>query len=135
MRKYLFIGFGGFLGASLRMMIKGADIFSSVGFPLATLLINLLGTFLLAFFLTLTLDFIKMDQDLKLSLSVGFFGSFTTFSTFSKEFSHLMFDENYYFATFYLLFSIIFGLLCAYAGLKIANYIVANLGQTERKEI
>jgi len=135
MRKYLFIGLGGFFGASFRVLIKGADIFTSVGFPLSTLFINLLGTFLLAFFLTLTLDFFVIDQDLRLSLSVGFFGSFTTFSTFSKELSHLIFDGSYYFAVFYLLSSIIFGLLCAYLGFKIANSIVKNLKQTKREEL
>ncbi|MDD4083735.1 MAG: CrcB family protein [Sphaerochaetaceae bacterium] len=135
MRKYLFIGLGGFFGASFRVMIKGADIFSNVGFPLSTLLINLSGTFLLAFFLTLTLKFFKIDEDLRLSLTVGFFGSFTTFSTFSKELSNLMLEGSYYFASFYLLSSIIFGLLLAFAGLRIASNIVDNLIQTEGEEI
>jgi len=135
MKKYLFIGLGGFFGASLRVMIKGADIFSNVDFPLSTLIINLIGTFLLAFFLTLTLKFFKMDNELRLSLSVGFFGSFTTFSTFCKELSNLMLNGNYYFAFLYLIFSIILGLFCAFAGFKLANNIVDNLIQTEGEEI
>jgi len=45
-----------------------------------------------------------------------------------------MLDGSYYFASFYLLSSIIFGLLLAYAGLRIASNIVDNL-ITEGEEI
>lgn len=74
------IGIGGFLGAVFRYQISrwGSNLKSS--FPYATLLVNLLGSFLLGLLVG-----VEANHNSKLMIGVGFLGAFTTFSTFQFE--------------------------------------------------
>lgn len=86
MRTYLYIAFGGALGASARFFIK--SVLSAQGtaqFPIGTLLVNLSGVLFALFFLTAVEEAVHMDPDRRLFISTGFLGSFTTFSAFCKE--------------------------------------------------
>jgi len=60
------------------------------GYPWATLLVNALGSFVLGFLVIWFLDKTHLSDLLRLLLTVGFLGSFTTFSTFSVETIRLM---------------------------------------------
>ena len=54
MRKYVFIGIGGVLGAIARFLIRGEHIYNyNEKIPLNTLIINITGCFMLAFVLTI----------------------------------------------------------------------------------
>ena len=53
-------------------------------FPLATLVINVLGSFVLSYVTTLALNG-RLSPDLRLAIGTGFCGAFTTFSTFELE--------------------------------------------------
>lgn len=114
------VGIGGFIGAIVRYSI-GKVIFIRSGFPLATLLINLLGCLFLAWFFTITAKRVKMDPNLKLAIGTGFTGAFTTFSTFSVETLNLLKNEQYGFALFYVLASIFGGIGLALLGAKLAS--------------
>ena len=83
MKKYLYIGIGGFLGANVRFFIKSIYNGNST-IPFATFMINIIGSFLLALILTLCIKILNRKEHIKLSVTVGFLGSFTTFSTFCK---------------------------------------------------
>jgi CrcB protein len=77
---------GGALGAMLRLAVKNISIGQYQGsFPLNTLIINISGSFVLAFFLTMTLEFFEFDADVRLGISTGFLGAYTTFSTLCRE--------------------------------------------------
>ncbi|MFY0628494.1 MAG: fluoride efflux transporter CrcB [Reichenbachiella sp.] len=82
-RLALFVGIGGFLGSISRFFIYQffIKIFPSIT-PLGTLVVNILGSFLLGILLHTTA---KMDRDMHLLLTSGFCGGFTTFSAFSLE--------------------------------------------------
>ncbi|MCX7921908.1 MAG: CrcB family protein [Clostridia bacterium] len=127
MRKYIFIGLGGFLGAVSRSAAKHLSLFdTNLRFPASTLIINLTGSFILAMFLTLILEKIfKLDEDLHLGISTGFLGAFTTFSTLCKEGFELINNGSPATAASYLLLSIVFGylsvLLGVFWGKKIAS--------------
>ena len=110
---------GGFFGAITRYSI-GEWIQTDNGIPLGTLLINLLGCFLLGWFLT----FFTLRKNIKtefiLFIGTGFIGSFTTFSTFSVE-TVLLFQNGLTgYGVLYILISIVFGLLLTFLGLKLA---------------
>jgi CrcB protein len=81
----LYIGAGGFIGAILRYLVsRFTSGFTSV-FPLGTLLVNVLGSFLLGFVLYSTLFGKNIPAEFRDFLAIGFIGGFTTMSTFAYE--------------------------------------------------
>ncbi|AEF95639.1 fluoride efflux transporter CrcB [Methanotorris igneus] len=82
MRELLLIGIGGFIGAILRYVIGGI-VPVKFGLPTGTLTVNLIGSFILGFFMYSSLFYISSDA--KFFIATGFCGALTTFSTFSYE--------------------------------------------------
>ena len=88
--QFLYVFIGGGLGAVCRYMATTA-IGARFGmmFPLGTLFVNTLGSFLMAlvmgFLLSLAKSTNMLPESLRLLLTVGFLGGFTTFSSFSME--------------------------------------------------
>jgi CrcB protein len=83
---YLFVTFGGALGALSRYIIVIlAAKFLGSDFPYGTLFVNVLGSFLLSFFMFLALEKLTLSSSLRLLISTGFFGSFTTLSSVTYE--------------------------------------------------
>lgn len=116
MRKYIMIAIGGFLGAILRVLIKNIPTTALSDFPWLTLLINVTGSFLLAFIFTAAVRFKKFNPDIKHGITTGFFGAFTTFSTLCKETVYLMGGDQYSTAALYIILSVAFGFTAAYLG-------------------
>ncbi|HHY73359.1 MAG TPA: fluoride efflux transporter CrcB [Bacillus bacterium] len=110
---------GGFFGAIARFSV-GEWFHSADVFPFATLFVNLVGCFLLGWFLTFMKQRKKIWPRLTLFIGTGFIGSFTTFSTFSVETIQLFENDHVLLGAFYVIASIIFGLLLAFIGSKIA---------------
>ncbi|NMC56947.1 MAG: fluoride efflux transporter CrcB [Eubacteriaceae bacterium] len=126
MRKYVYILIGGAIGAVLRVVIKGINLFNYSGnIPINTLIINISGAFILMFFLTVAFEVAGFDANIRLGISTGFLGAFTTFSTLCKETVVLIFNGYYFSAFLYILLSFVLGLATAYAGYILAKkYIV-----------
>lgn len=126
--KYFYIGIGGALGAVLRFLVKGIEISSyKENIPLNTLLINISGSLLLALFLTIAFEIWELDANLRMGISTGFFGSFTTFSSLCKE-TVALFHEGYYFSAIsYMTISIFLGLAFAYLGVILAREAVTKM--------
>ena len=86
MTKYLLVAAGGALGAMSRYALSGWISGATTGrFPYGTLAVNLIGCFVIGFFLTLALERFAWSPELRVFVTVGFLGAFTTFSTFSNE--------------------------------------------------
>ena len=122
MRKYLFIAVGGAIGAILRVAVKGIDV-HGLGFalPVNTLFINIAGSFALAFILTYSAGQTKWKMDIRLGITTGLLGSFTTFSTVCKEISLLLLNGNYTYALMYAVLSVSLGLAAAWLGIFLAQ--------------
>ncbi|MDB5098105.1 MAG: camphor resistance protein CrcB [Cyanobacteria bacterium RYN_339] len=93
---------------------------TSTGFPYGTLLINLLGCFILGVVNTLVLE--RGVPDVwRLAVGVGFCGAFTTFSTFGFETLALLREGRYAAAALYVLASNLLGFGCAALGWLVAR--------------
>jgi CrcB protein len=106
----LWIGLGGFLGANVRYWL-GLWIAARWGtaFPYGTLWINLSGSCLLCFLVAWLSKGLAMPPALRLALTVGFLGSYTTFSTFSTEWLLLFQDGQAWRGLIYIGCSVVGG--------------------------
>lgn len=86
MTRVLLIAAGAVVGANARYWIGlwAADRFG-VSFPYGTLIVNVAGCFLLGFLLVISTGRFAISPETRLLVAVGFFGSFTTFSSFAVE--------------------------------------------------
>ena len=101
LKTLLFIGMGSFTGGVLRYLIsRYVQNFLTPSFPLGTLLVNILGCFAIGLFYGLFERGNLMNPNLKMFLTVGFCGGFTTFSTFMNENFQLIKDGFLFFEQF-----------------------------------
>jgi len=90
-KQVLAIAAGGALGAVLRWYVAGfVQRLSGSAFPWGTLTVNILGSFVLGFLFVWLLERSSVGELMRLALTVGFLGAFTTFSTFSVETARLL---------------------------------------------
>ena len=86
MDKILVIGVGGFVGAVARYCLSGwVQRSTDSGFPLGTLLVNVLGCLVIGALMAAVETRQFLSPNLRLFLTIGLLGSFTTFSTFGHE--------------------------------------------------
>lgn len=116
---YLLVGAAGFLGASLRYFVGVFFFHESTVFPFATLTVNLLGSFLLAWLTTGLFIRISLPSHIKTALGTGFIGSFTTFSTLSVETVNLLLHGKLVLAFLYIVASIFGGLWMSRLGFQV----------------
>jgi len=90
------IGIGGFIGAILRYAISGWIQNSFISFPLGTLGVNVIGSFLLGLIMYLSEYQGIFSEETRIFLTIGLLGAFTTLSTFSYESFRLLDDSNLY---------------------------------------
>ena len=122
MKDFLAISVAAVLGANLRYVLSrlAAREFGPV-FPYGTLIINILGSFIVGLFITWTTEGVLVDPRWRLLVVVGFCGSFTTFSSYAFE-SMSFFEQGQYGLMFANIFSN--NLLClggALAGVALAR--------------
>ena len=86
MKNFLVISVAAIVGANLRFFLSrlAAKEFGPV-FPVGTLVINILGSFIVGFFVIWTSERVLLDPRWRLLVVVGFCGSFTTFSSYAFE--------------------------------------------------
>lgn len=119
LRNYLYVFIGGAAGGLLRVMTTRADnMFTVGGMDMTILLINITGAFLLGLFLSGTARFKSFSPGMHLGIAVGFFGSFTTFSTLSMDAVGLLQTGNVSGLILYTIGSCIAGLAAAELGFR-----------------
>ena len=121
------VGVGGFIGAIARYLLGGwVQQKWGAAFPYGTFVINVSGSFLLAFFGTLALRFGWLDS-WRLFFAVGFVGSYTTFSTFEYESIQLVAEGGRWsIAGINLAGSVVVGFLAAYVGVVVARILMGG---------
>ena len=116
------VGSGGFLGANARYFVGlwAAATWGTL-FPWGTLLINVVGSFVLGFYLTFVTERFTGRSTTRLLLATGFLGAFTTFSTFSYETIQLLAQGATMVALAYMAASLLLGLTAVVVGLMCAH--------------
>jgi len=117
LKSILIVGFGGFVGTVARFLTSRyfQENVSSV-FPWSTLIINILGSLLIGIIFGISEKGDFMSSDVRLFLTVGICGGFTTFSTFSNDAFLLLRQEEWIRFAFYTSMSFFLGLLAVYGG-------------------
>lgn len=123
----LIVGCGGFIGALLRYLCSQVLGGISTGaFPLATFIINLVGSFLIGVMSVLLPAAFPNSRLPLLFVSTGILGGFTTFSTFSLETFGLIEESRYLMAGVYAFGSLAVCLVGVCLGRMIARVMVGQ---------
>ncbi|EKY4025892.1 TPA: fluoride efflux transporter CrcB [Listeria innocua] len=119
---FLYVGIFGALGGMCRyamnLWLGGGD------FPSATLAVNLIGCFLLAFIMPFLAEKSRISLVLLNGIGTGFIGAFTTFSAFSVDTIELLQQGEVMLAISYILVSLIGGLVMVKFGRSFSNKLL-----------
>ena len=120
----LLISLGAVLGANLRYWfgLWAGQRWGTL-FPFATLFINLTGSFILGFFVTLITGKFLIDPRWRIFFATGFLGSYTTFSTYTYESIALLMAGNWSWGLLNLLGSALLGGLAAILGVALGRLV------------
>ena len=119
---FLAIGIGGGLGSIVRFVIS-REMGNWLGnyLPYGTLTVNVAGSLALGWFITFFFDRPELSSALRLGLTVGFLGAFTTFSTFSYESLQLLLDGAVWRAIFNVVLNAAVCIGMCYVGMQMAR--------------
>lgn len=121
----LAVACGGALGALARYWLHGAaERLNSTAFPVGTLLVNLIGSFLIGVAFVVLLEKLALADVWRPLVMIGFLGAMTTFSTFSLDALLLLQQGHYNSALLYVLGSVILCLTAVFAGIQISRFLV-----------
>lgn len=94
---------------------------SGPAFPYGTLSVNLAGCFLLGLIGEYALNHISIPVDWRIGITTGFFGAYTTFSTFAWETVHMLQDSEWAMAAIYVGVSVAVGVLLMLGGMRLGD--------------
>ena len=118
MLKVIIVGFGGFFGSVFRYLIYLlSNNLIGYSFPLGTILVNIIGCFLIGLTYQIFSDMISLSDNLKLFMTIGFLGGFTTFSAFSLDVFLLYQSNSKLVAIIYIFITLILSLLAMLGGM------------------
>ncbi|MBC6439798.1 MAG: fluoride efflux transporter CrcB [Rhodospirillales bacterium] len=125
LKMLLFVAAGGAIGTIARYLaVVGVTALMGHGFPFGTLVVNVLGSFILgALTETLALSW-SVSQEVRALLVVGFLGAFTTFSTFSLDVILQLDRGNLMLAAIYIVSSVALSVLALLAGLRLMRLVL-----------
>lgn len=118
----VWVGVGGALGSIARYLLSVAIEWQQpTGFPYATLVVNTVGSLILGFVTAYWIASTTLSAELRLFLTVGFCGGFTTFSTFGYETARLLESGSYRMAALNASLNIGLSLFATFAGFALAR--------------
>lgn len=122
---------GGGAAGTLARYVIGAAVQGRAGggFPVGTLVVNITGSLLLGFLMRLLLDSAVAGPTVRLMLTTGFCGGYTTFSTFTYETARLIEDGEYERAGLYITLSLVLSVAAMFVGLWAARGLL-DAGRT-----
>jgi len=133
---YLWVTIGSALGGLLRYALTRLTLNLSAGFPYGTILINIIGSFVIGYFGTLPLQGGRyaVSDNLRLFVMVGICGGFTTFSSFSLQTFDLLRSGAWGRALANIFLSVALCLAAVAIGHRLAQNTVASAAIAETAE-
>jgi CrcB protein len=120
---YLYIAVGGAVGAALRYLISGwTYAILGTGFPWGTLVVNLIGSFLIGLLWQLFAD-AAVSPNTRILILTGGLGAFTTFSTFALESLNLFRDGDIELGLANVLVSDLLGIALVFLGIIVGRLV------------
>ena len=116
-----YIAFGGAIGSLARYLMGVFLQNTKSGFPLSTLLVNVIGSFAIGIIFYILKD--TNNENLKAFIIVGFLGGFTTFSAFSIDALNLIIEKQYFTSMLYISMTLIFSLSAVLLGFLFVRLI------------
>ncbi len=117
---------GGAVGAGARHLVgRAALAIWGPGFPVGTLLVNVVGGFAMGLLAAWLASRASGDEALRYLLGVGVLGGFTTFSAFSLETASMLQRGELATALFYILASVVLSIGALFAGLQVSRMVAA----------
>ena len=117
---YLIVFLGAGIGGALRHGVNvGAARLFGLGFPYGTLIVNVAGSFMMGLLAGFFAYRAGIPQHLRLFLTTGILGGFTTFSTFSLDAALLIERHSLGMAAGYMIGSVAAGLSALFFGLAL----------------
>ncbi len=119
MLQIILVASGGATGALLRFSLSGLIKIYFYNSFIATLFINIIGSFLIGYIISLSGIKNLPENFIRYFLIIGFLGSFTTFSTFSYEVLDLIYSKKFSTSIIYIISSVILCIFSAFVGMYI----------------
>ena len=120
--RLLLIAVFGAVGTLARYGLQGlVQVRAGSTFPWGTLLINLTGCFFLGLIGQMMLNRMMVSSEWRLAIAVGFFGGYTTFSSFGWEAAKMLESGEWLRAMTYVAASMLLGLLLSVVGIRLGN--------------
>lgn len=128
---YVFVGLGGLLGAVARGWLFNLNVDAVANFPWITLLINICGSFLFMAILRFWASKQNLSEQLKLGITTGFLGAFTTFSSYSIDVVRMTKAGYWFGALGYMLLTSVGCLLAGFLG----DFLICKLTPKAKTKI
>jgi len=123
-QKFLYLGLAGAFGTILRYCLSGlVHRYTATEFALGTAVVNIVGCLLFGLLWAVVENKFSMNGETRMILFVGFFGAFTTFSSFAFESSQLLNDSRWLRASCHILAHNVIGIAGVIAGLAVGKSI------------
>ena len=120
--RLLLIAVFGAVGTLARYGLQGlVQVRVGSTFPWGTLFINLTGCFFLGLIGQMMLNRMMVSSELRVAIAVGFFGGYTTFSSFGWEAAKMLESGEWLRSMTYVAASMVLGLLLSVAGIRLGN--------------
>ena len=120
--RLLLIAVFGAVGTLARYGLQGlVQVRVGSTFPWGTLFINLTGCFFLGLIGQMMLNRMMVSSELRVAIAVGFFGGYTTFSSFGWEAAKMLEAGEWLRSMTYVAASMVLGLLLSVAGIRLGN--------------
>ena len=128
MREVVIIAFSGALGSISRYLLSGWA-YRIFGERLAygTIAVNVIGCFALGLAMEMSLVTDLLPRTLRLAVTIGFLGAFTTFSTFGYETQQYMESGAWWLAFLNVAGNVVFGIVAVWAGLAMGRSIFGGV--------
>jgi crcB protein len=121
--RVLVVAIGGMIGSVLRYFITGLTLKNYGDFPIGTLIVNIVGGFLIGFIMEASMSFWPVSANARIFLTTGIMGGLTTFSTFSYETVSYISDGQYIMGGMNAAMNLFLALFACWGGRAIAQLI------------